>query len=272
MTITYPYEFKRKNAYIHDNKFIFGSHDLSSHVAVEKITRTLIPAREVHTMKIPGRDGVVPVISEYGIRKIELDVRFVEEDYKTSLQKAQEVLIKLHSNVAEVLQLRDSNLFNYAFHVSSSNIENDYQTAKTRLTFMCYDPFNYDPVPVVMSVTADTLIQGSEATHVLHNPGYETVIDTMEIDVIDTSSDVKITIDSKSITVVPPLVVGKYFLVNGILRKGSINGDSVNSSLSLDSYTKLMVPNTTSAETIKVFSITAPENTTATATFYKRYL
>lgn len=155
------YSFSRpaKGAYVADNKFIFNGVDLSDVVVVEKITRTLIPPKNVRSVVIPGADGEYIFGSEYGIRTITLDIRIVEATYAEVVAQQLYLAGVLHQRTGKEIHLRDFHslgLHNVGVLTSEVELERLEDTLSSQLVFSCYQPFNYADEDSIFEVTTAT--------------------------------------------------------------------------------------------------------------------
>lgn len=126
-----------------NNRFVFNGKKLNDLVVIEKITRTLVPPSEVQAYAVPGSHGQVFSNSRYGVRRISVDIRIVEETYEQALEVQLVLASRLYSEKPAELVLNDIDYSNFALLTSEVELENVYDTLQGTLEFTCYDPFNY---------------------------------------------------------------------------------------------------------------------------------
>lgn len=136
------YRFRR-NGLDRYNKFIFGGNDLSNLVVVENIFRYPLPIIENHDVDIAGAHGSRLMRNKIGKRTIQVTLRFIEDTYEQVQERVIELAPLLYSDTPQKLELRDTDLFNYAKVESISEVIKNHNTGEAVLTFVCHDPFNY---------------------------------------------------------------------------------------------------------------------------------
>ncbi len=186
---------ERHNVKIY-NKFIFNGKDLSNKVVVERITRQFIPSTTIQAVNVIGRTGLAYKRKDTGSRLITLQLRFIEDSYEAIQERAIEVASLLSSDEPKKLELRDSDLFNYAILSVGDSVIKNINTGIVEVTFECLDPYNY----------------GTEKTQQLVNT------------VVNNGSETtgKITLSTGSVSVVEVKINnGDYLRLNGSFTSGT---------------------------------------------------
>lgn len=216
--------FSRRNVK-RSNTFMFGEHDLSDIVVVEKILRQVIPSVINQGISIGERDGRYFQRNKIESRYINVSLRFIEDSYEDVQSRVIELGKLLYSIKPQKLVLRDSELYNYAIVSQITDVEKTVYTGVCEVVFECFDPFNYGKlITFPLEGTATVVNAGSAATQ-----GIATLT-------TQASNSVTITLnDGQFIKVNGPIVEGATMIVDFKNQKVTINDNLVMNKLSLES-------------------------------------
>lgn len=140
--------FKRENIE-RENTFIFGDHDLSNLVIVEKIVRNFLPPALAYSTSISGRDGRHFQRMNFDSLSILLTLRFIEDTYEDVQKRALQVARLLGSKKPQKINLRDTPLYNVGIVTQSTDVEKTAHTGICEVIFTCYDVSYYGDEKII---------------------------------------------------------------------------------------------------------------------------
>lgn len=160
------YAYNKHGVYLHNNKFIYNGVNLSNVVVVESVTRPILPTIINEGLFIDGKAGQLLKRSVIDNKLIQVHIRILE-----STKEERDVVLKklktaLYSSTPKKLELKDTNLYNYAQITSTSDLNVDTGTRSVSLMFECYDPFDYGEVKQT-PINSDFINEGGETVGVL---------------------------------------------------------------------------------------------------------
>lgn len=212
------YQFKRHNIDRY-NKFLYGDHNLSNLVVVEKIERYILPMTDVRHVDVLGITGKRLMRNKLGARTIRLTLRFIEEAYEAVQERVLELAPLLYSKTPQKIELRDSPLYNIGIVTEQTPIDRMLNTGSGELMFTCFDPFNYG------EVKTHTITEAP-----ITNPGYETE-GIFRLTVQD-GTEVRVRLNNgKSIILNGTFASGGQLVIDTEKELATLNGNNINNQI-----------------------------------------
>ena len=257
------YNFSRPNmgVNIDNNKFIFNGVDLSNVVVIENIKRSLFPLKSVRSISMPGADGEYVFGSSYGIRKISVDFRIVEDTYEEVLETKLYLASVLGERLPKKLELKDFhhlNIYNLAILSSEIELDKNLDTLSGTLDFICHNPFNFSDNEISHNInsTPKTVV----------NNGV-TISPKITINVVTEINDFVniVTNDGQNLKLMGPFLAGSNFVFEDYTLR--INGNLSNLRINLDESSFIFLKRGSTN-----VSITGQGSSVCTLSFKEQYL
>jgi len=123
---------------------IFAGQSLNNYCRVLSIQREVLPPRENFTKSIPNRNGSQFTGFHYGERTFTVEVCFTGETKEELIEKARQLAKVLDvKNPSKLILSDEQDKYYYAVVDGNTSIDRQFNTAKTTITFICYNPVAY---------------------------------------------------------------------------------------------------------------------------------
>lgn len=126
------------------NKIEFANIKLHEIVQINKINNSVLPSRKNFTRDVPSNNGSIFAGFKYEERIFSVDIGIPTTTRADFEEKVRALAYALDVKNPSKLIINDSDIVYYAVVDGSTDISKLYNTGKTTIKFVCYDPLGYD--------------------------------------------------------------------------------------------------------------------------------
>lgn len=144
----------------------YAGMKLSQYFYIQRVTRSILPPREISLLTVPARHGAYFTGARYGVRKIDIDIVVLAAtptDYMNTLRTLAQCLDI--DEPSELVISDEPDKFYYAILSGDTDMVNDLMTlGRGSLSFICPDPFAYSQFTKVIEPVSKKFTFNNDGT------------------------------------------------------------------------------------------------------------
>ncbi|WP_026572504.1 distal tail protein Dit [Bacillus sp. UNC438CL73TsuS30] len=139
---------------------------LTDYFLIEKVTRSILPPREISLLQVPARHGAYFTGARYGARKIDVELTVIADTPTQYMETLRFLAFCMDlEEPSELIISDESDKLYYAILSGDTDMTNDLLTlGKGTLSFLCPDPFAYSTTEKTITPTKGMFLFQNEGT------------------------------------------------------------------------------------------------------------